>query len=135
MERVTRNLASEPFRAEIKAVMLLADRGIGEVDLDLCAEASRIGSQFAARIAHRDPHRFHHLDEAARRQLCNNAGLVNSGDERGGAAIHDRHFWAVDFNAGVINAHAPQSGKHMLGRGDERALAITQHGCEFGRDN
>jgi len=37
-------LATEPFRAEIKRVFLAADHRIGEVDLDLGAEARRIGA-------------------------------------------------------------------------------------------
>ena len=129
------NLAAEPFGVEIEHVALTADQRIDEVDFDLGAEAGRMGAQFAERIAHRDLHRLQHLDEAARRRLRHDTGLIDRGDESRGAAVHDRNFRAIDFDDGVIDAHAAQRGQHMLGGRDQRAVAIAQHGGKFGGDH
>ncbi len=64
-----------------------------------------------------------------------NAGLIDRGDESSRAAVHDRNFRAVDFDRGVIDAHAAQSREHMLGGGDQRTVAVAQHGGEFGCDH
>ena len=129
------NLAAEPFGAEIEHVALAADHRIGEVDFDFGAETGRIGPQFAEGIADRDLHRLQHLDEAARRGLGDNAGLIDRGDESGGAAVHDRNFRTVDFDGGVIDAHAAQGGEHMFGGRNQRTVAVAQHGGEFGGDD
>ena len=121
--------------AEIERIFLTADHGVGEVDFDLGAEPGRIGTQFAEAVAHRDLHRLKHLDEAARRRLADYPRLVDRGDKGSGAAVHDRNFRTIDFDSGVIDAHAAQGGEHMLGGGDERALAVAQHGREFGCDH
>jgi len=39
--------------------------------------------------------------------LADDAGLFDRRDERSRAAVHDRNFRAVDFDGGVIDAHAP----------------------------
>ena len=62
-------------------------------------------------------------------------GLVDRGDERRGAAVHDRHFRAVDFDGGVIDAHAAQRREHMFGGRNQRTVAIAQHGGKFGGDH
>ena len=129
------DFAAEPFGIEIEHVALTADHRIGEIDFDLGAEAGRMGAQFAERIADLDLHRLQHLDEAARRRLCHNTGLIDRGDECRGAAVHDRNFGAIDFDDGVIDAHAAQRSKHMLGGRDQRAVAVAQHGGEFGGDH
>ena len=67
--------------------------------------------------------------------LRDDAGLIDRGDERRGAAVHDRHFGAVDFDGGVVDAHAAQRGENMLGGRDQRAVAVAQHGREFGGDH
>ena len=82
-----------------------------------------------------DLHRLQHLDEAARRLLRHDTGLIDRGDESRGAAVHDRNFGAIDFDDGVIDAHAAQRGQHMLGGRDQRAVAVAQNGCKFGGDH
>ena len=91
-----------------------------------------MGPQLAEGVADRDLHRLQHLDEAARRGLGHDTGLVDRGDEGSGAAVHDRHFRAVDFDGGVIDAHAAQRGKNVFGGGNQRTLAVAQNGGEFG---
>ena len=75
------------------------------------------------------------MDKAPLRRLADDTGLLDRGDERSRAAVHDRNFRTVDFDGGVVDAHSPQCSKHMLGGGDQRAFAITQHGGELGRDH
>ena len=63
------------------------------------------------------------------------AGLIDRGDESGGAAVHDRNFRTIDLDGGVIDAHAPQRSEHMFGGGNQRTFAVAQHGCKFGGDH
>ena len=67
--------------------------------------------------------------------LGDDAGLIDRGDESRGAAVHDRNFRAIDFDGGVIDAHAAQRSKHVFGGGNQRTLAVAQHGREFGGDH
>ena len=67
--------------------------------------------------------------------LADDAGLIDRGDESRGAAVHDRNFRTVDFDGGVIDAHAAQRSEHMLGGGNQRTFAVAQHGGEFGGDH
>jgi hypothetical protein len=123
------------FRAEIEHVALAPDHRIGKVDFNFGAETGRMGPQFTERVTHLDLYRLEHLDEPARCGLRNNAGLIDRGDERGGTAVHDRNFRTIDFDRGVIDAHAAQRGEHMLGGRDQRAVAVAQHGGKFGCDD
>ena len=65
----------------------------------------------------------------------NDTGLIDRGDESRGAAVHDRNFRTVDFDRGVIDAHAAQGCEHMFGGGDQRTFAVAQHGGKFGGDH
>jgi hypothetical protein len=67
--------------------------------------------------------------------LGDNAGLIDRGDEGGGAAVHDRHFRTIDFDGGVIDAHTAQRSQHVFGGGNQRTVTVAQHGCEFGGDH
>ncbi len=120
------DFAAEPFRVEIEHIVLTADHRIGEVDFDLGTEAGRMGTQFAKRIAHRDLYRLQHLDEAARRRLCENAALIDRGDEGGGAAVHDRHFRAIELDHRIVDRAAGERRQQMLDRADADAFAIRQ---------
>ena len=133
--RARRNLAAEPFGAQVEGIALAADHGIGEVDFDLGAETGRIGPQLAEAIADRHLHRLQHLDEAAGGGLGHNAGLIDRGDEGGRAAVHDRNFGAVDFDGGVVDAHAAQRREHVFGGGNQRTFAVAENGGEFGGDH
>ena len=133
--RARRNLAAEAFRVEIEREILAADHRIGEIDFDLGAEAGGVRPQFAERVADRNLHRLQHLDEAAACGLLDNAGLIDRGDERRGAAVHDRHFGTIDFDGGVVDAHSPQRSKNVFRGGNQRTVLITEHGGEFGGDH
>src|SRR5581483_8451423 len=111
------------------------DHGVGEIDFDLGAEPRRIGPQLAKALAHRDLHGLQDLNKAARRRLCDNAGLINGGDERRRAAIHDRNFGTVDLDGGVVDAHAAERCEHMLGGRNQGQLAVAEDCCEFGGNN
>ena len=108
------NLAAEALRAEIEGIFLAANYGVGEVDFDLGAETGCIGPQLAEAIPHRHLHRLQNLDETAWRRLRNNPRLVNRGDKGSGAAVHVRNFRTVDFDGGVIDAHAAQCGQYVF---------------------
>ncbi len=114
---------------------MTTDHRIGEINFDLGAETGRIGAQFTERIADRDLHRLQHLDETARCRLRQDTCLINRSDKSGGAAVHDRNFRAVDFDRGVIDAHAAQGREHMFGGGDDRTFAVAQDGSKFGSDH
>ena len=62
----------------------------------------------------------------------NDTGLIDRRDERRGAAVHDRHFRAVDLDDRVVDAKPGQRGQHMLRGGAQRAFGIADHGGEFG---
>ena len=67
--------------------------------------------------------------------MGHDTGLVDRGNEGGGAAVHDRSFGTVDLDGGVVDAHATQRSKDVLGGGNHRAFAVAQDGCKFGRDD
>ena len=70
---------------------------------------------------------------AARRGQRDEAGLIDRGHERRGAAVHDRHFGSVDFDDGVVDAEAGERRQHMLGGRAQRAVGVADHRGEFGR--
>jgi hypothetical protein len=55
-----------------------------------------------------------------------------SSDEGRRAAVHDRNFGTVDFDDGVIDAHAAQGSEHVLGGGNQRAFAVAENGSKVG---
>ena len=89
-------------------------------------------AQFAEAVADRDLHRLQHLNEAAGGRLGDDAGLIDGGDEGRRAAVHDRNFGTVDFDDGVVDAHAAQGSEHMLGGGNQRAFAVAENGRKIG---
>jgi hypothetical protein len=62
-----------------------------------------------------------------------NADLVDRLDERGGAAVHDRHFAGVDLDVAVVDAEAAQSREQMLDRADRHpeSSPSTVHRVKF----
>ena len=106
-----------------------------ERDLGLDTEAARVGANLADRIPHCHPHRFEHPDVASRRVERIKADLVDGGDERRRAAVHDRRFRAIDLDHRIIDTEAGKGGKDVLGGGDERAGGVAQNGGKLGRGN
>ncbi len=90
-----------------------------------------MGPQLAEAVADRDLHRLQHLHEAAGGRLGHDAGLIDGGDESRSTAVHDRNFGTVDFDGGVIDAHAAQGSQHMFGRGDQRTFAVAKNGRQI----
>ena len=86
--------------------------------------------QFAPGLAVLDANRFEDLDETARHALLANTRLVNGIDERLGAAVHDRHFAAVDFDADIVNGQRANRGKKMLDRRHTGAISVAQDGAQ-----
>ena len=83
----------------------------------------------------RDLHRLDYLNEAARRGLGNNAGLIDCRDKGRCTPVHDRNFRAVDLDGGIIDAHAAQGCEHMLGGRNQRTIPVAKHGRKFGGDD
>src|SRR5690242_184647 len=103
-----------------------------EIDFGFHTETVLIWPQFAigAVFAHR--YRFEDLDKAAWERAGGQAGLVDRIDESRGAAVHDRHFWSVNFDDHVVDVEAPERGQQMLCGRTQRTLGIAEHGSEFG---
>ena len=89
-------------------------------------------AQFAEAIADRDLHRLQDLDETPGNGLGDDAGLIDRGNERRRAAVHDRNFGAVDFDDRVVDAHAAQGSEHMLGGRNQRTFAVAEYGRKIG---
>ena len=89
-----------------------------------------IGGQLAEGAGILDANRLQHLEEAARRLELGQADLVDRLDEARSAAVHDRHFGAVDLDQGVVDAKTAQRGQQMLDRGDRGAIAVAEHGAQ-----
>ena len=70
-----------------------------------------VREQFADGTVARDADRLQHLDILAPRIERDDAGLIDGGDERVGAAVHDRHFRAVDLDHGVVDAEAASAAR------------------------
>jgi len=79
--------------------------------------------------------RLQNFNETGGSGLLDDARTVNRRDECRGAAVHDRNFRTIDFDGGVVHAHAAQGGEHMLGGGHHGAGLVAQNGGESGRGN
>ena len=67
--------------------------------------------------------------------MGDDAGLIDGGDEGSRAAVHDRNFGTIDFDGGVVDAHAAQRSKHMFGGGDQRTFTVAENGRKIGGDH
>src|SRR5512135_1925188 len=97
-----------------------------ELDFGFDAKAARMRPQFAVAVALGDANWLENLNVAARRSKRGDADLIDRGNERGGAAVHDRDFRAVDLDHGIVDAKTVQSRQHMFGRRDSRAILIAK---------
>ena len=97
----------------------------------MCVRRKR--SAFAVDFNH---NRLQNLDRLARGRLCNDPGAFDQEHERLGAAIHDRHFGAIDFDKRVIDLAPCQGGHQMLDRADQwLAIIAAQNGAKPGIDD
>ena len=74
-----------------------------ELDLSFNAQAARVRPQLAVTAVLTDAYRLKNLNVPPRRRLNDNTNLIDRSDERGGAAVHDRNFGAVDLDDGVVD--------------------------------
>ena len=122
-------LAAEGAGVEVDLDPLGADQRRVEIDLDVEMETVMRGElAIGAGVFHRDP--LQHFEEAARSIELGKADLVDRLDEARGAAVHDRHFGAVDLDQGVVDAETAQRREQMLDRRDRGAVAVAKHGAE-----
>jgi hypothetical protein len=126
-------LGAECIRLERKRHVLKADQRIFELDLKAHREAV-IREQRGARALAGDFHRLQHLDRAPWQVLPDGAGLVDQRQERSGAAVHRRHFVAVELDDRVVDAAAGQRRHQMLDGLDLDAFAIRKNGAQRGVD-
>ncbi len=101
------------------------------VEIDLHVEMEAVmGGQLAkgAAVLHADL--FQDFEEAARAIELGQADLVDGLDEAGGAAVHDRHFRAVNLDQRVVDAKTAQSREQVLDGRNRGAIAVTKHGAQ-----
>ena len=90
-------------RRNIDAERLPSNQRIIELDLSFDSQAARVWPQLAVTAVLANAYRLEHLNVPARRRLNDDTNLIDRGDERGGATVHDRDFGAVDLDDGVID--------------------------------
>src|SRR5690242_317383 len=120
-----RELAAEGTGIYVDLDPLGADQGGVEVDLDIEVEAV-MGCKLAEGAILLDTDRLQYFQETARRFELGKADFVDRLDEARCAAVHDRHFAAIDLDQGVIDAETAQSGEQVLDRGDRGAVAVAE---------
>src|SRR6266849_5696819 len=126
---------SERFRRDVEGYRLPSDQRIVECNFDFKAKASRIGPQLTEAVASGDANGLENPNVTTRRRKRRDADLFDCRDKRRGASVHDRHFGAVDFNYGVVDAKSGQRGQHMLRRRTQRAFGVSQHSGKLGGRN
>src|SRR6478736_6654992 len=102
-----------------------------EIDFSLNPKPMLVGSQFAISAVPVDRNRLDHFDIAPRQCARCKAGLIDRANERYGAAIHDRHFRAIDLDNDIVDVEAAQGCQQMFGGRAKRALSVTEHRSEF----
>ena len=82
-----------------------------------------------ALVAARQRERLENLQVAPRGWQPLDAGLMNQVDERGRAAVHDRHFRGVQFDDDVVDAEADERRQQVLDGAD-----VHRSGRKAGRE-
>ena len=101
--------------------LLLADEGMGEIDV--AANAEFVGGIDAnAAAVFDDFDRFEDAEVAAFSAKTAEAGLVEQLEERLGRAIEDGDFDVIEVNEDVVDAIGIRGGEKMLGGGEKDAL-------------
>ena len=93
-----------------------------------------IGQQRRGGFAIADRDRLEDLDRSPRLILGERAGTLDQMQKRRRAAIHDRHFWAIELDNRIVDAAAGERRHQMLDRADADAFAIRQHCRQRGFD-
>jgi hypothetical protein len=89
--------------------------------------------QFAKAFAFADADGLEDLDVTALLGQHGDADLVDRIDEGRGAAVHDRHFGAVDLDDRIVDAAAGKRRQQVFGGGNRGPVMIAKDGGEFGR--
>ncbi len=92
-------------------------------------------TKFAKGFALGDADRLQNLDIPTRLGQHFDADLVDCVNKRRRAAVHDRHFGAIDFNQGIVDAEPAQGGENMFGGRAKDARFVAQNGGEFRRSH
>ena len=124
------DLAAEDVGIDLGGEALAADKRIGEVDLDLDAPAL-MRQELGEGMAHLDAHRLLDPDVTPRRRQSLDPGLVDRVDEGLGAAIHHRHFRAVDLDQAVVDLEGAER-RHQVLDGRDRGAGDADRGAQVG---
>ncbi len=116
---------------DVKLADLMSDQRMIEIDLDVEPETVVVRQQFAHGAVAHHAHRLENLDVLAGRIERNDAGLINGGDEGVGAAVHDRHFRAIDFDDRVVDAERIKRCHDVFRGRAQRTIAVAEHRCKF----
>ena len=119
-----RDLALEGAVLEGDEIFLARDRGGLEIDLEAHREAAR-GRERRAHPVVADRDVLQDLDRALLgARLRHHAGAIDQEHERGGAAVHRRHFRPVELDRDIVQMAARDRGEQMLDRRDRGELAV-----------
>ena len=115
------NLGAVRSGSQVNGECLAAD-GVGEMDVvgDAVAFAGIDGDELAVLP---DFHTLQYAQILPPAPLAADAYLGESFHVREGAPVEDRQLQIVQLNDDVVDAHADEGGKKMLGGGDEHTLA------------
>ncbi len=120
-----RDFRLERRRIEVERIELPVDNAaVFERDLKVGRKADA-RPQLGILVAVFHAHRFAHADRAHRFALRHDARAFDQEHERRRAAVHDRHFRAVDFDDEVGNAEADDSGHQVLNRVNLHAIDVA----------
>lgn len=90
------------------------------------------GAETGESAAVLDAHRAQNLEITTGRAERDEAGRLDGCDELGGAAVHDRHFRAVDLDQHIVEAEAGAGRHQMLDRGDGAGSLVADHRAQLG---
>src|SRR5690606_33183455 len=122
-------LVAKHTRIDIEGQALLPDERRIEVDLDVEMKPG-MRRQLAPGRAFLDTNRLEHFDVLARLRQLTDAGLIDRFHERRRAAVHDRHFLAVDLDVAVVDRQSTERCEQMLDRPDSDARVVAYDGAE-----
>jgi len=87
-------------------------------------------AQLSDAFAFLDADRLQNLDVLAGLRQLTDADLIDRLNERRGAAVHDRHFLAVDLDVAVVDRKTTEGSKKVLDRPDSYSAVVADHRAE-----
>ena len=116
-----RDLLGEGLLGHVLGPRLVPQQRVVEADAVGHLEVvGRVDGDALVAVGERD--RPRHLQKPPRRLEGPDARLVDQVDERGGAAVHDRHLGLVQLDADVVDAETDEGRQQMLDRPDRRRV-------------